>query len=134
MEAKVYPVHIRLNDLDSFGHVNNAVYLTYFEEARLMFFHDLIGTEWNWHKHGVILARNEIDYKLPLDLSDNAKIEVWISALGRKSFEVSYRITKQTEDGNATCTTGKSVAVCIDYQTRKTIPVPDEWRKAVEKS
>jgi acyl-CoA thioester hydrolase len=129
---KSYPLHIRFNDLDTYGHVNNAVYLTYFEEGRKLWFQDRIGKKWDWTEHGILLAKHEVEYKVPLLLSDEAFIELWISHIGTKSFEVSYGVYKESGDGKILCTTGKSVAVCFDYKAQKTISVPEEWRKVFE--
>ena len=130
-DSGFYPIEIRFNDLDAYGHVNNAVYLTYFEEGRMRFFNDLVGTSWDWKRHGIILARNEIDYKVPLKLADRAKIELWVSSIGNKSFEISYRINKKNGGEEVLCATGKSVVVCIDHETGKTVPVPEEWLEAM---
>ncbi len=124
-----YPIHIRFNDLDSYGHVNNAVYLTYFEEGRKFYFNERVGTAWEWQTEGLLLARHEIDYKVPLHLNDEAYIELWISKFGTKSFEVTYVILKHENGEEVICTTGKSVGVCFDYNAGKTIPLPDVWKK-----
>jgi len=129
---KTYPLHIRFNDLDTYGHVNNAVYLTYFEEGRKLWFQDRIGKKWDWTKHGILLAKHEVEYKVPLLLSDEAFIEMWISHAGTKSFEVSYLVYKGSEENKTLCTSGKSIAVCFDYKQQKTIPIPEEWRKVFE--
>ncbi|MCH2216191.1 MAG: acyl-CoA thioesterase [Flavobacteriales bacterium] len=125
--TKAYPIHIRFNDLDTYGHVNNAVYITYFEEGRSLWFQDRVGQKWNWTKHGILLAKHEVEYKVPLLLTDDAFIKLWISKIGTKSFEVSYLIYKNHNGHELECTTGKSVAVCFDYQTQKTIEIPKEW-------
>jgi acyl-CoA thioester hydrolase len=127
---KSYPIQIRFNDLDTYGHVNNAVYLTYFEEGRKLWFQDRIGKNWEWEKHGILLAKHEVEYIKPLLLTDDAQIELWISHAGNKSFEISYRIYKNDEKD--LCTQGKSVAVCYNYRERKTMPIPEEWRKVFE--
>lgn len=127
-----YPIHIRFNDLDSYGIVNNAVYITYFEEGRKLWFQDRVNEKWDWERHGVLLARHEVDYFLPLVLSDEAEIELGIGKVGHKSFEVSYVIHKRTAEGWIECTRGKSVLVCYDYQHKRTMEVPEEWRKMFE--
>lgn len=126
---KSFPIDIRFNDLDLYGHVNNTAYLIYFEEGRTKLFQDRVGAEWDWQNEGVLLVRNEVDYKAPLLLHDEARIEVWVSAFGNKSVEIRYRIIKKTKDDWATCTTGKSVMVCFDYHKQQTIPVPEKWRR-----
>ncbi len=132
MARKEFPVHLRYNDIDTYGHVNNAVYLTYFEQARLMYFLDVRGHSWDWHKDGLILARNEVDYKIPLLLTDTAIVEVWISHVGNKSFEMSYAISKEKNGKRTLCTTGKSVLVSYDLSVRLPAPIPPEWRKILE--
>jgi len=128
---KSYPVHIRFNDIDLVGHVNNAIYISYFEEARIAFFNDLMTTKWDWTKEGTILARHEIDYKVPILLDDEVQIETWVSHIGNKSMEVSYRIVKNDNGNWVECTVGKSIVVCFNYKENKTIAVPEKWRNAL---
>ncbi len=130
---KSYPIHIRYNDIDSMGHVNNAVYLSYFEQARIDHFSEHVGKDWDWQTEGTLLARNEVDYKVPILLNDKPRIEVWVSQMGTKSMDVSYRIVKDVKGEEVLCTTGKSIVVCFNYQTQKTIPVPVKWREILEK-
>jgi len=128
MKHNRYPIHIRFNDLDSYGHVNNAVYLTYFEEGRKFYFNDRVRADWESQSQGLLIARHEIDYKVPLHLNDDAFIEIWVSKFGTKSFEVTYVIFKLENGAEVICTTGKSIGVSFDYNARKTIPVPEAWR------
>ena len=53
-------IFVRLTDLDILGHVNNAIYLTYFEMARMHYFAEMVGTEWNWMEEGVVLALHDV--------------------------------------------------------------------------
>jgi acyl-CoA thioester hydrolase len=132
MKNKRYPIHIRFNDLDSYGIVNNAVYITYFEEGRKLWFQDRMNSGWDWEQNGILLARHEVDYLLPLTLSDEAEIQLGVTNIGHKSFEVSYLIYKRNGDSWLECTRGKSVVVCYDYQKRHTIAIPEEWRALFE--
>ena len=129
MIKKTYPIHIRFNDLDSLGHVNNAVYLSYFEQGRMDYFSEMGGENWDWTQEGTLLARNEIDYKVPIFLQDKARIELWVSDIGTKSFSVNYRILKDADGQEIECTVGKSIMVCFDYKAQKSIPVPERWRQ-----
>lgn len=128
MKNTRYPIHIRFNDLDSYGIVNNAVYITYFEEGRKLWFQEHVGTKWDWERHGILLARHEVDYLLPLTLVDEAEIQLGIGNIGNKSFEVSYVIFKRSGSNWVECTRGKSVVVCYDYENRKTMAVPEDWK------
>ena len=124
-------VAIRFADIDQLGHVNNAKYLTYLESARIAYFTDIVGKEINWNEEGVILARAEINFQIPVELGD---LEVLVftgcSKIGGKSFELSYVITKT--DGKSICVTGSTTMVCYNYNEAKTIPVPEAWRKKLE--
>lgn len=124
-----YPIKIRYNDLDTYGHVNNAIYITYLEEGRTAWFQDKVGKNWEWNKQGTIIARHEINYKVPILFNDHVRILLWISDIGTKSFEVSYKIIKLQGEEWISCTSGKSVLVCFDYQKQKTIAIPEDWRE-----
>jgi len=132
LTKKSYPIHIRFNDIDVIGHVNNAIYLSYFEEARKDFFNELIDMKWDWSTEGTLLARNELDYKVPIHLEDEARIEIWVSRIGNKSLDISYRIVKNDNGNWVECTVGKSVVVCFNYKENKTIEIPEKWRVALE--
>ena len=63
----IEPVHlqIRFADIDSMGHVNNAVYLSYFEYTRLHYFKALLPANWDWVSNGIILAQTEVSFLNP---------------------------------------------------------------------
>lgn len=128
MKNSLYTPEIRFSDIDAMGHVNNATYLTYFEQARIHFFNQLLG-EWDWEKVGILLARNEVNYKQPIFYKDKVQIHTRVSKVGGKSLEMEYSIIKAEREGEVLCTDGKSVLVCFDYQSQKTISVPDSWRE-----
>ena len=55
-------IQVRFSDLDVLGHVNNTIYLSYFEMARVHYFKELLGEGWDWNKFGIVLAKNEVEY------------------------------------------------------------------------
>lgn len=122
-------IYIRYGDLDTMGHVNNAVYLQYFEQARIEWFKHAIGTKWDWNSAGIVLARNEIDYKQALLLYDEARVEISLEHIGSKSITLSYQVIKKHNNLDLLVATGKSVLVCFDHKTQKTKPVPQAWRE-----
>ena len=123
------PITIRFADIDVMGHVNNTVYLHYFEEARIAWFRELVGQEWDWHNAGVILARNEIDYVRPLLFNDQGEVEVTVREIGTKSLTLTYRVFRVVDGVDQLVATGGSVLVCFDHKTQKTVPVPELWRE-----
>ncbi|HLL18512.1 MAG TPA: acyl-CoA thioesterase, partial [Rubrivivax sp.] len=76
----VYDVALRWSDMDAYGHVNNARFLTLFEEARVaMFFVAARATGTTSFEEGIVIARHEVDYLRPVDYGDPVRIEMWIS-------------------------------------------------------
>ncbi|MBL0047923.1 MAG: acyl-CoA thioesterase [Bacteroidetes bacterium] len=120
-------IQIRFVDLDQFGHVNNAIYLSYLEVSRLPYFDNIIGTI-DWLNEGIILAKAEIDYKIPILLKDQIKIKTWCSRMGSKSFDLSYSILKTENNLDVEVATARTVMVCFNYVKQISIAVPDAWK------
>jgi len=120
----------RWSDLDEIGHVNNAVYLTYFEESRGYYFHE--ASQWDWKVDGVILASNQIDYIRPILYLDPTYIYVRTTKLGNKSFEVQYVIVNESEDKKILMSRGASTLVMYDYKTKGSVSIPDYLRERIK--
>ena len=117
---------VRFSDLDGMGHVNNAVYSTYLEQARLAWFRaNQIGTDDELPLRDVILARTEIDFRSPLQYAETVEIGVRPSRLGTKSFELEYELRA---DGRVVAE-AKSVLVGYDYDRAQSAPLPERWRR-----
>lgn len=127
-----HKIEVRFADLDVMGHVNNAIFLNYFEQGRMSFFKQCIGGEWNWNKYGIIVARNEIDYLKPVLLHDEIYVTAEYGSMGNKSFQMLMRVYKVESGEEIDCARGVVTVVCFDYEKQKTIPVPDEWRNAAK--
>ena len=112
--------------MDAFGHVNNAVYLTYFEIARGDYWRNII--KWDWNEMGIILGRSEIDYRKPITLDDAIKCYVRTSRVGNSSFDVEYILVRIKDDKEEICTTGKTVCISYDYKLAKSSPIPKAQR------
>ena len=111
---------VRFRDLDRMGHVNNAVFSTYLEQARLAWFGDEDGMPLS----DVILARTEIDFRAPVGLGE-VEIGVRPSRLGTKSFELEYELHA---DGRVVAE-ARSVLVGYDYDRGASTQIPDRWRR-----
>ena len=122
---------IRFVDVDVFGHVNNAHYLTYFEQARVKYFDDIVGWKYDWSKQGIILARAEINFVQPVLFRDEAVIMTRCSRIGNKSFDMDYRMVKSENGKEVLLADGKTVMVAFDYPTNKSIPIPEDWKKVL---
>jgi acyl-CoA thioester hydrolase len=116
----------RFSDLDGMGHVNNAVFLTFLEQARLAWFRSS-GEEASMPLSDVILARTEIDFRSPLVFGETVSIGVRPSRLGTKSFELEYELRV----GDRLVAEAKSVLVGYDYHSSCSTEVPARWRRAL---
>ena len=127
MKVEAANIQVRFSDLDIMGHVNNSVYLSYFEYARVHYFGQLLGTDWNWKTDGVLLVRNEVEYIHPVLLGQVPRVSVYTEQVGTKSFTLSYEIHV-----NETLTTrGLSVLVCYNSKENQTIPIPQKMKEAL---
>ena len=124
-------IQIRFNDIDMAGHAHNGVYLSWFEQARMDLLRQFIERKHDWKVHGLILARNEVDYRQPVHLGDRVEVDCWCSAIGNKSFDLRYALYVVKDGVRFPRTDGRSVMVSFDYNTNKTIAVPDAWRAAL---
>ncbi len=124
-------IQIRFSDCDMLKHVNNAIYLQYFEVARMQFMnHEL--PNWDWTKKGIILAKNTINYIKPLFLSDDCNIEVFCSKVGTTSFTLGYDVIVNDSKKRILKLTGESVLVCYDYIHNSTMQIPQDLLKILE--
>lgn len=128
--STLYRPEIRFADIDSYGIVHNAKYLIYFEQSRMALFHE-ISEGWNWKKHGVLVARQEVDYKHPVKLQDVLEIEVWIEKLGEKSLTIAYNANIVTSENKILAAQSRTVIVCFYVVTGLSTAIPSTWRKAI---
>lgn len=127
-KEKTSKVNIRFSDLDLFGHVNNAVYLTYFEEARVAYFNEVVGYDYDWSTEGVILARVEIDFVIPVHFKDEVFIRTKCCRMGSKSFDLAYEMFIVKEEKEIMLSSATTVMVMFNYKEKKSILVSEEWK------
>jgi acyl-CoA thioester hydrolase len=105
-----YDASVRWSDMDAYGHVNNARFLTLYEEARVaMFFVGARDHGLGSFEEGIVIARHEIDYLRPVDYGEPVRIEMWISEQRAASFTVAYELF---DDG---VLASRARSVCVPY-------------------
>ncbi|WP_020674512.1 YbgC/FadM family acyl-CoA thioesterase [Geopsychrobacter electrodiphilus] len=121
-------IEVRFADLDAYGHVNNAIFFTYLETARVKLFRQRFAEQM---KNGLLFLVVEAScrYRLPIELNDRVLIDIETEALGRSSFTFSYLI--HNGDGKEFAT-ARTVMVCYDAKKAKTISLPVDFRAALE--
>ena len=120
-------IQVRWGDLDPLGHVNNCLYIQYFEMGRGKYMVNASKT-WTWHEHMFLIANVNCDYLRELKMTDrNVHVHVKLAKFGNKSFELEYIITSG-ENHEILHATGRSTQVMFDIKTRSTIVIP-HWVK-----
>ena len=93
------PIETRFRDTDAMGHVNNAVYLTYFEMARAAYYREVtgatfgIGAETGEGARSFILAEARVTFASPAFFGEPLEVETRVDWVGRSSFGMAYRLT-----------------------------------------
>ena len=122
----VVPIEIRLRDIDFMGHVNNATYATYLEEARQAYFSDVVGV--SLVDVGTVLANMEIDYSSPIEADADVTVALRATEIGTSSLPIEYEIRA---DGKRAAT-ARTVQVLVDRETGNSEPIPDDWRTRID--
>lgn len=117
-------MQVRFRDTDAFGHVNNAVFFSYIELARIRYFLDVLQPAEPFDRLPLILARVELDFRSPIMFGETVEVETQVDRIGRSSIGMSHRMTA---DGRLVGE-AQSVLVTYDYEIARPMPVPDEWR------
>jgi acyl-CoA thioester hydrolase len=111
---------VRFRDVDAMGHVNNAVFATYIEQARIAFL-----SPSGAKVEEMILARLEIDFRSPAELGETIEITVTPTRIGTKSFDLEYVLRA----GDRVVAEAKTVLVAYDYKHTRSVEIPERWKE-----
>ena len=126
-----YPHHYefktRWRDIDLFGHVNNAVFFTYIEDARIMYF-----KRWNitGKERSLIVASIKIDYLRQIEHPSDLIVGQKLSRIGNSSFDIQSAIFLNNDPKPAA--NSLVSCVCFDCEQSKSVPVYDEIKSDFE--
>ncbi len=115
---------VRWDDIDAFGHVNNAKYLTYIQEARFQWsFYEQKAKGQSSSLVEMVVARNEIDYLVPIyEGGLFYDVNLWVESIGNSSFVLGYEVVGENGTVHAKV---KSVQVAVSMETKKSRPITD---------
>ena len=122
-------LQVRFRDIDAFGHVNNAVFFSYVELARIRYLLDVLGPERPFDRLPLILARVELDYRSPITFGEEVVVATRVERIGRTSFAMGHRMI--ATPGDRLAADVQTVLVTYDYASARPIPMPDEWRRRI---
>lgn len=124
-------MQVRWGDMDALGHVNNAVFLTYLEQARIRYMEEQQLWDGSGGGQGVIMARVELDYRQPVLSDDELHVFSRCVRLGNRSFVVAQQIDRVRDGQQAVAAQALTTAVAYDYRSGQSTPVPEEWRQRI---
>jgi acyl-CoA thioester hydrolase len=129
-----WPVSIEIpvawGDMDAFAHVNNAVYLRWFESARIAYFEKVGIADRVPEGVGPILARAAVNYRLPVSYPDTVRVAASVVRLGQTSFMMQYRLTSRRQQ-DAVVAEGESTVVMVRYPQGTKVPVDASLRERI---
>lgn len=123
-------IPVRWGDMDSYGHVNNTLYIQYLEEARVAWFENL-GIAMNNVPQGPVVLQTLHTYLKPVVHPATVVIELYAGAVGNSSLVVEHRLST-LEDPTTLYGEGHCKLVWIDHATDKSVSVPDDLRRVME--
>jgi len=126
--ALAVPLEVRFKDIDAMGHVNNAVYFTYFENARIGYWR-AVGKDRPRGEVSYVLARAECDFKSPATMEDELVCHLRVASFGRTSFTFEFLI-EDARSGRAVAS-GRTVQVAYDYQAKKACPLDSDLKARI---
>lgn len=125
-------IPVRFRDLDAMGHVNNAVFFTYFEIGRETFDSDIVSSQIEKSLSSFILAHISCDYIRPVTMGSRLTLTMAVKKIGKKSFDYLY-ILSDSVDESVEYARGESVQVCYDYERNKSVDLSPEFREILIK-
>ncbi len=131
-------IQLRFGDIDLMRHVNNARYLTFFEQARINYMIRVLGWSGQAGEMNIILANTNCDWIQPLYLADRCILKSRVTQIGTKSFKMEYIVGKRGtifEDASAAdyqaCAYATAVLVGYDMESSSSVALPDSFKEKV---
>ncbi|HEV2737980.1 MAG TPA: thioesterase family protein [Candidatus Elarobacter sp.] len=121
-----YDFRVVFRDVDYYRHVNDAVYVTYMETARIDYCEVAFGKPLG-SPQNVIMASQRFDYERQAQYGDRLVMGCRTSRIGTKSLDFTYELWR----GDERVGHGLSTLVAFDYEANRSIAVPDEWRRRI---
>lgn len=122
-------IAVRWGDMDAYGHVNNALYMRYLEEARVQFLAS-IGADMRGNGTDPVIINVGCTFLRPVSYPATVIIKSYVGEIGRSSFMIWYEVST-TDNPDQLCSEGYSKVVWMDHQTGRSVPLPEMIRHAI---
>lgn len=125
------PLQMRFNDIDMLGHLNNSIYLTFFDLAKTKYFAAVNGEPVDISKMGLVIVNINANFCAPTFFNEEVEAETAVSHIGNKSLTMEQRIVRvKDRQVKCACTT---ILAGFDLKTGTSIPVAEEWVEKLER-
>lgn len=121
-------LQLRSNDIDRFGHINNAVYFTYYDLGKTNYIETVLPSI-DWEKKAIVVVQINVNFISQIFGTDSIAVQTSVTHIGSKSFDLIQRVIN-TKTGEVKCLC-KSTMVAYDLLAKKSIPLSDELVNAV---
>lgn len=122
------PLQLRFNDVDKFGHVNNAVYLTFYDLGKTDYFGSVCPNV-DWERDAIVVVHIDVDFMSQIFSTDHIAVQTAVTAIGTKSFELAQRVI-DTESNEVKCVC-RSTMVTYDLIEHQSKALTKEWVDAI---
>lgn len=123
-----YPIRVRFSECDGLGHVNNAVYFVYMEEARTDLF-QLFNPSLDLNKWNLIVASAQCQFRKQAAYAEKLEVVTFLSKIGNSSFTVDHLIRNASGE---TVAEGQVVLVYFDYEQQRSAAIPEAIREQLK--
>lgn len=124
------PIQLRFSDFDSFGHVNNTVYLSYYDLGKSVYFTELF-PDWNMKDSALVVVHIDVDFMSQVLPNENVAVQTAIVEVGTKSLSLVQQLI--CVDSGAVKCVGRTVMVHYDRKAGISQPIPQEWVDAISR-
>lgn len=124
----IMPIQLRSDDSDRFGHINNAVYFTFYDLGKTNYIEDVCA-DVDWEKEAIVVVDIHVSFKSQIYGTDHIAVQTAITSIGTKSFELLQQVIN-TETNEAKCVC-RSIMVTYDLIEHISKPIPENWAKAI---
>lgn len=118
------PLQLRFNDVDKFGHINNAVYLTFYDLGKTDYFESVCPNV-DWERDAIVVVHIDVNFMSQIFSTDHVAVETAVTSIGTKSFDLAQRVIN-TQTGEVKCYC-RSTMVAYDLAQHSSKALTDEW-------
>lgn len=123
-------LQIRFSDVDVLGHVNNTVYMAFYDTGKARYFTEMLRRPIRWDKVETVIANVDCAFIAPIFFGERIAVHSKVSSVSERSFKLLQVIA---DDSGAVKSACETVMVCFDPTTQESAPMPEHWREALDR-